>query len=120
MDRGVDRREFLTRAGVGAGGLILGGVPVMARAQRTPGRSVPLARRGSFPEGVAAGEPATSSATLWTRLAGYRADRKLTVEISRDEDFRRGLFSRRVVSRASAGCVVIMRVRSRARLRAGE
>jgi alkaline phosphatase D len=116
----IDRRSFLARTGIGTGALILGGVPVWAAAPRTPGRQVPFARRGSFPEGVAAGEPSTHSATLWTRLAGYRRDRKLTVEIARDDDFRRVVFRRNVVARASEDGAVKVRIPRRARLRPGE
>ena len=95
-------------AGIGAGALILGGVPLGAGAQTR--RTVPFARRGSFPQGVAAGEPTPRGMTLWTRLDGYRADRRLTVEVARDLDIRRVVFRRNIVARASEEGVVKLRV----------
>jgi alkaline phosphatase D len=114
-----DRRTFLARTGIGTGALVLGGVPVMARAANTR-RTIPFARKGTFPEGVAAGEPATRSATLWTRLGGYRSDRRLTLEVARDEDFRRVVLRRDLVARASEGGAVKVRVPARAKLKPGE
>jgi alkaline phosphatase D len=104
----ISRRRFVAGAGLGAGALILGGVPVGAGAQRRP--SIPFARRGTFPQGVAAGEPTQRGMTLWTRLDGYRADRKLTVEVARDSNFRRVVFRRDIVARASEDSVVKVRV----------
>lgn len=116
----IDRRGFLARTGIGTGALLLGGVPVWARPAGAAPRTVPFAKRGTFPEGVAAGEPATKSATLWTRLAGYRTDRQLSLEIARDDDFRHVIFRRNLVAKASEGHAVKLRVPSRAKLRPGE
>ncbi len=59
LDRPIDRRELLGYAGIGAGALILGGVPVdPALAKRAKRRNrIPLAKGGSFPQGVASGSP---------------------------------------------------------------
>jgi alkaline phosphatase D len=115
----MDRRTFLARTGIGTGALVLGGVPVVAGAANRR-HTIPFAKGGSFPEGVASGEPATSSATLWTRLAGHTADRRLTLEIARDDDFRRVVLRRDLVARASEGGAVKVRVPARARLAPGE
>lgn len=83
----MDRRAFLAAGGA----LILGGVavdPVAAkRARRKPG--LPLARGGSFPQGIASGDPAERAVTLWTRLEGVEPNTKVFVEVARAEDFRK-------------------------------
>jgi alkaline phosphatase D len=112
---GLDRRTFLA----GSGALMLGGVPVMARAANTR-RTIPFAKGGAFAEGVAAGEPATRSATLWTRLSGLRADRRITLEIGRDPDFRNVVLRRDMVARLSEAGAVKVRVPARAKLKPGE
>jgi alkaline phosphatase D len=118
VDDRLTRRSLLAAAGGGA--LVLGGVPVLADAQRRRRRTVPFARGGTFAEGVASGEPGTDAITLWTRLGGgYRTDRKLFLEISPDEDFRRVVYRRNVVARAEKDHAITVRVRNRA-LRPGE
>ena len=89
------------RARGGAGALILGGVPVGAGAQRT--RRPPFVRTGRFTQGVASGEPSTRAMTLWTRLEGLRADRRLTLEVARDDDFRRVVYRRNVIAQRVRG-----------------
>jgi alkaline phosphatase D len=108
MDERMSRRRFVAGAGIGAGALILGGVPVGAGAQRT--RRPPFVRTGRFTQGVASGEPSTRAMTLWTRLEGLRADRRLTLEVARDDDFRRVVYRRNVVARASEDGAVKVRV----------
>ena len=69
-------------AGLGTGALILGGVPVdpaLSKAARR--RKVPLARGGTFPQGVASGMPSQNAITLWTRLEGFRRDRRVHLEV---------------------------------------
>ena len=107
IDDQFTRRRFVTGAGLGAGALILGGVPVGAGAQT---RRPPFARGGTFPQGVASGEPGTRGMTLWTRLEGYRSDRRLGVEIARDPDFRRVVYRRNIVAKASEDGAVKLRV----------
>ena len=116
---GIDRRTFLTRTGLGTGALILGGVPLGAGAANKRG-AIPFATGGKFPEGVMSGEPATNSATLWTRLSGLKADRRLTLEVARDPDFARLVLSRDLVARVSEGGAVKVRLPSRAKLKPGE
>ena len=115
----IDRRTFLARTGIGTGALILGGVPVFANAANTRS-SIPFAKGGTFPEGVMSGEPGTSTATLWTRLAGQTADRRVTMEIARDEGFSRVVLRRDMVARASEAGAVKVRVPARAKLKPGE
>ncbi len=69
LQRPLDRRELLGYAGIGTGALILGGVavdPGVAKLARR--RKVPLARGGTFPQGVASGMPSQQAITLWSRL----------------------------------------------------
>jgi alkaline phosphatase D len=98
MGARLSRRDLIGHAGIGAGALILGGVPVdpaLARRRRRIG-GVPFAREGSFPLGVASGDPASRSMALWTRLEGIDSDRMLWLEVARDEGFRRVVRRRRV------------------------
>ncbi|MEX2194969.1 MAG: alkaline phosphatase D family protein [Thermoleophilaceae bacterium] len=120
MGQGMDRRTFLRQAGLGAGAgaLILGGVPVGAGAQRR--RGVPFARGGEFVQGVASGEPAPGGVTLWTRLGGHTADRKLRLEIASDPGFGRVLYERDVVARAAKDHTVEVRLQGKRFLRPGE
>jgi alkaline phosphatase D len=106
-DSPISRRKFVAGAGIGAGALILGGVPLGAGAQV---KRAPFARKGSFPQGVAAGEPGTRGITLWSRLEGYRADRRLAVEVARDADFSKVVFRRNIVARAAEDGSVKVRV----------
>src|SRR5918998_68718 len=116
---GIDRRTFLTRTGLGTGALILGGVPLGAGAANKRS-AIPFATGGKFPEGVMSGEPATRSATLWTRLSGLEADRRLTLEVARDPDFASLVLRRDLVARVSEGGAVKVRVPARAKLEPGE
>ena len=119
METPLDRRTFLQRAGVGAGALVLGGQAVWPDAALTRRRRIPLARTGKFAEGVAAGEPTTQGATLWTRLGGYRADRRLAVEVARDPDFRRVVVRKDVKALARRDHTIKLRLRDD-RLKPGE
>jgi len=91
----LDRREFVGYGALGTSGLILGGIAVdPAMAKRARRRSTPFAREGKFPQGVASGTPTGNGIRLWTRLDGYRRDRKLWLEVARDPDFRRVVMRR--------------------------
>jgi alkaline phosphatase D len=106
---GFDRRTFLTRTGLGTGALILGGVPLGAGAANRRS-AIPFATGGKFPEGVMSGEPATNSATLWTRLSGLKADRRITLEVARDPDFRRVVARRAIATSGRRGHSVKARI----------
>lgn len=111
---------FLGRAGigVGAGALILGGVPVGAGAQRR--RGLQLARGGSFAQGVGSGEPTPDGITLWTRVGELTGDRKLALEISDDPGFGRVLYRRDLAARAEKDHTIAVRVEGKPFLRPGE
>ena len=93
----VNRRTFLAGAAAGAGALLL---PTPAFSRRL---QLPLARDVAFAQGVASGQPATSGITLWTKLDGLTRDARLQVEISPDEDFRRVIYRKSAMARASTG-----------------
>ncbi|MDX6698182.1 MAG: alkaline phosphatase [Solirubrobacteraceae bacterium] len=114
------RRELL-RAGA-AGALVLGGVPVDAWARGGRRRvAVPLAARGAFAEGIAAGAPKPRGIVLWTRLSGAGSgDQRLSLEVARDRDFRRTVLRRDVVARAGADGTAKVRVEGRRILDPGQ
>src|SRR4029078_9232285 len=86
----LSRREFFQLAAAMGASLAWGG---SARASTTAWHE----RRDLFPEGVASGDPDSSSVILWTRRPyGSGGRRVLTVEVAEDDAFRR------VVAKASA------------------
>ena len=86
----LDRRRFIQAAAAMGASLAWAGP---ARASRTKWSE----RRDLFPEGVASGDPDSSSVILWTRRPFESGERQLlTVEVADDEAFRR------VVARAPA------------------
>ena len=109
----MDRRSFLARSGLAGSALVLGGVPVFADAARTRRKRIPLAGGGTFAEGIASGETSTNAATLWTRLGGYRTDRRLGLEIASDPGFRHVVHRRSVVARAAHDHTIKARVGGR-------
>ncbi len=100
IEREIDRRALLQGAGLAGGALILGGVPVdTALAKKARRRKItPLARGGNFTSGVSCGIPTTNSARVWTRLGDVSGNKALYVEVSRDRDFRRVLYRKRVTA----------------------
>lgn len=111
------RRDLLGYAGLGAGALILGGVPVdpaLARRRRRRMGGVPIAREGRFSLGVASGDPGERTMTFWTRLEGIDRDSMVWLEVARDEGFRKVVKRRRITAgRArdftAKGCVTGLR-----------
>src|SRR5687767_3960029 len=116
-DTRIDRRRFVAGAALGVGALAAAGSPLAGAAGR---RGVPLAKTGSFPQGVASGEPAPDGITLWTRLHGYQRDRKLHLEISSEPDFRKVLYRRNVVARSEHGHAIKVRIAGQKFLKPGE
>ena len=80
----MNRRRFLT------GAASLGIIGVWAtRSAAASSRVVWREDRGSFPQGVASGDPDDHSVVLWTRRPFDHGERRtLTVEVARDADFR--------------------------------
>src|SRR3954468_24522868 len=86
----LSRRHFIQAAAAMGASLAWGGA---VRASRVRWRE----RRDLFPEGVASGDPDSSSVILWTLRPFAAGERRLlTVEVAQDEAFRR------VVAEASA------------------
>ena len=120
MNGTSDRREFLTYAGLGTGALILGGVAVDPAASQIARRGqVPLARGGTFPQGVASGMPSQNAITLWTRLEGFNRDRRVRLEVSSDPGFRKVVARRLLRARAGRDHTVETRLRSPKALKPG-
>jgi alkaline phosphatase D len=82
MNRISRRRFFETAAALGAGA-------VLARTAGAASTNTWHERRDLFPEGVASGDPDSTSVMLWTRrpFADGRATARLTVEVASDRDF---------------------------------
>jgi alkaline phosphatase D len=75
----IDRRQLLTTAGFGIGGLMLPGGAAMAQA---------LLGLTGFTHNVASGEPGPDSVLLWTRyVSPTGGPSKVRVEISDSKDF---------------------------------
>jgi alkaline phosphatase D len=75
----IDRREFISLA------IALGASSAWARTPKAS-RIAWREKRDLFPEGVASGDPDSSSVILWTR---YPHSKTLSVEVSEDEKFQR-------------------------------
>ena len=117
----MDRRTFVGRAGLGAGALILGGVPVWPDSTLAKRRNkIGFAGDGVFTEGIASGEPAPNGITLWTRLGGHERDRKLTLEVARDKDFAKVIHREVVIAQKKRDHTIRKRVHGRKLLKPGE
>ncbi|MEP6475283.1 MAG: alkaline phosphatase D family protein, partial [Gemmatimonadota bacterium] len=81
----MNRRDFLAQAAA------LGATAAW-RSPRPASSSIPWReRRDLFPEGVASGDPDSTSVLLWTRRppGGSKPQTRLTVEVAEDPEFRR-------------------------------
>lgn len=77
----INRRQLMTTAGFGIGGLLLPGGAAMAQA---------LLGLTGFTHNVASGEPGPDSVLLWTRyVSATGGPSKVRVEISDSQDFSR-------------------------------
>lgn len=96
----VTRRQFVTAAG----GLTAAAVfAPQSLAQRIPrGHSAKLLGSGSFADGIASGDPTTSSITLWTRLAGAGGSGQVELEVARDKAFRKVVARSKIATGPSA------------------
>src|SRR5215470_19935469 len=79
----LSRRDFIHVAATIGAALAWGGTGCKSRTNWRE-------RRDLFPEGVASGDPDSSSVTLWTRRPFGEGERQiLTVEVAEDQAFRR-------------------------------
>src|SRR5206468_9483426 len=90
------RRDFVQLAAAMGASLAWGGP---ARASRTQWREA----RNLYPEGVASGDPDSTSVILWTRHPFNAGDRHvLTVELAEDPDFHRVIATARATVSAAS------------------
>src|SRR5437868_1141447 len=90
------RRDFVQLAAAMGASLAWGGP---ARASRTQWREA----RNLYPEGVASGDPDSTSVILWTRRPFDDGDRHvLAVELAEDPDFHRVIATARATVSAAS------------------
>jgi alkaline phosphatase D len=92
------RRQFVARAGTAAVATL---VPPALASGSAWARRTPLAKGGSFVEGVMSGEPTPRAITLWSRLhqAGGRV--AVELEVARDKGFRHVVARERITTSGS-------------------
>lgn len=99
----MNRRHFLR----GAGAFIVG-AKLLACGDNLKSEILPDgSRRGvfAFPQGVASGDPRTTSVVLWTRaveIAGFDAPVTLQLQVSTDEDFATLIVDRPIEATAAS------------------
>jgi len=99
------RRSFLGGAAAGVCALAALRDP-FALAQS----SVPVARGGTFAQGVACGQPTTNGITLWSRIDGLERESRVQFEISPDRDFRRVIHRQDALASPENAYAVLQRV----------
>ena len=87
------RRRFLSTGGSLAAASIL--VPSALEAALAGAKTFP---RGTFPDGVASGDPTPRGITLWTRLEGQGGKGSIRLEVARDKGFRRVVAARDIAT----------------------
>ncbi len=97
----ISRRDFLAMAAV------LGAEAAWGRSFSAPSKISWRERRDLFPEGVASGDPDSTSVLLWTRRAPQSAPQpkpaqELTVEVALDQTFQRVIATQKVPISAEA------------------
>jgi phosphodiesterase/alkaline phosphatase D-like protein len=73
----ITRRSFLGGATAGAAALCVLRDPFALAQSR-----VPIARGGTFSQGVSCGQPSTNGITLWSRVDGLERESRVQFEIS--------------------------------------
>ncbi len=120
-DPDLTRREVL-RLGAAAGAttIVLGGLrPDRSSAARRASREAMLPA-GTFPSGVASGQPGPRAATLWTRVGDIERSGRLRLEIATDEGFGRVVHAQDVRAAAVRDFTARTRVLSSRALAPGE
>jgi len=82
----ISRRGFV---GAAAG---MTGIAVMvpdALAFKLQGRLTPTFSGGTFPDGIASGDPTPTGITLWTRIFGVSGNGSVLLEIATDSKFKK-------------------------------
>src|SRR5258705_1999970 len=101
----ISRRDFLAVAAV------LGAEAAWGRSVSTPSKISWRERRDLFPEGIASGDPDSTSVLLWTRRAppsepqpkpAHELGAELTVEVALDQTFQRVIATQSVPISAEA------------------
>ena len=108
-ERGLRRRELIAAGATGAAGLALAGplnYGALARGARKP-----IAGEVAFDHGVSSGFPSPKAITLWTRVSEIERSSRVTLEVARDENFKRVVERRRVVAEKPRDFTVHSRVR---------
>jgi alkaline phosphatase D len=107
-DGRLRRREFVfASAGAGLAFAGMGPVNYVALAKQ---RALPLAKNGKFAHGVASGDPASNSITLWTRVSELTKSSRLTLEVASDKHFRKVIKRQEVIADAGKDYTVHARV----------
>jgi alkaline phosphatase D len=101
----LTRRSFLGGATAGAAALCVLRDP-FALAQS----SVPVARGGTFAQGVSCGQPSTNGITMWSRIDGLERESRVQFEISPDRDFRRVIHRQDALASPENAYAVLQRV----------
>ena len=94
----LSRRRFVT----GASGLTAA-VLLAPEAMAGKARKRPSLRGGKFAEGIASGDPAARSITLWTRVADAEGTGTVEVQVARDHGFRKVVARDFIKANASTG-----------------
>lgn len=82
----------ITRRGFVAGAAGLGGIAVLvpdSLAFQLQGRLSPTFSGGTFPDGVASGDPTPTGITLWSRVAGVTGTGSVLLEVATDKSFKK-------------------------------
>lgn len=90
----IRRRELLI-AGAAAGLVLATPLNHAALARK---RKAPFAGHAAFAHGISSGMPASTGATLWTRVSELERRSRLTLEIAKDRGFRKVVKTREVVA----------------------
>lgn len=93
----VRRRELLVAGATASAGLAMAaGAGPLNYAAIARKRKIPLAKAGSFSQGIASGFPFPNAITLWTRLDKIGGNAHVKLEVAKDKGFKRVVQQRNV------------------------